>query len=99
MPLVTISGPLRAMSRFLVDAALAKLVGKAVQNGEEIIRSAPAKFGTNPTTLHNRVKGKVEVGSRPGPQTKMSEAEELETKELLVYAHSHCFGIHRPELG
>ena len=58
---------------------------KAVQKGQSISQAARV-FGVPKTTLYDRVSGRVQYGTNPGPQSYLNSKEE---KELSSYL-KHC---------
>ena len=58
---------------------------KAVQEGQSISQAARV-FGVPKTTLYDRVSGRVQHGTNPGPQSYLNSKEE---KELSSYL-KHC---------
>ena len=58
---------------------------KAVQEGQSISEGA-RDHGVPKTTLYDRVSGRVQYGSYPGPQPYLNNQEE---KELATYS-KHC---------
>jgi hypothetical protein len=55
----------------------------AVENGMKI-RHASELYGVPKSTLHDRVTGKVQHGTRPGPSAYLTEEEEEELVEFLL---------------
>ena len=59
---------------------------KAVQDGSPI--TTARAHGVPKTSLHNRIKGKVVHGVKPGPKQYLSVEEETELAEFAIEAAS-----------
>ena len=57
------------------------------------IYSAAAKFSVPRNTLHDRIKGLVKHGSKPGPSTILSAEEEQALEAYLFYMADHGYPL------
>lgn len=70
-----------------------------VRSGLGSVRSAVFKFEVHWSSVSAYLIGKVAAaGSRPGPPTVLSVAEELPTEDVPVHRRSYYLGIERPQL-
>ena len=68
---------------------------KAVSDKEMAITQAAAKYSVPHKTLDDRIKKKVEHGSRPGPSTVLTKEEEDGLVSYLVYMAQRGFPLTR----
>ena len=66
---------------------------KAVSDKEMTITQAAAKYSVPHKTLDDRIKKKVEHGSRPGPSTVLTKEEEDGLVSYLVYMAQQGFPL------
>ena len=72
---------------------------KAVRNGSADSINAAAKIhGVPPTTLKNRLSGKVVDGTNPGPVPYLDNEEEQELGEYLIQANKVGYGKTRHQV-
>ena len=64
---------------------------KAVQEEGMTVSGAAKQFQVPRKTLDDRIKGRVEHGSRPGPPTALSAEEEGALAAYLLYMAKHGF--------
>ena len=57
---------------------------KAVHDGKMSINRAAVEHGVPPTTLKDRLSGRVKYGTKPGPRPYLSPDEEEELAHFLV---------------
>ena len=69
---------------------------KAVSDKEMTITQAAAKYSAHRKTLDDRIKKKVEHGSRPGQSTVLTKEEEDGLVSYLVYIAQRGFPLTRP---
>ena len=83
--------PLQWSTQAMLDAM------KAVQDGSPITTTAKV-HGVPKTSLHNRIKGRVVHGVKPGPKPYLSMEEETELAEFAIEAASVGCGQTRKQI-
>lgn len=68
---------------------------KAVEKEALTISAAASKFKVPRKTLDDRIKGRVQHGTAPGPSTVLSAEEEDALQSYLIYMAQHGFPLTR----
>lgn len=71
---------------------MATAIKSVVDGSAESINSAAKMHGIPPTTLKNRLSGRVVDGTNPGPKPYLSSKEEEELRDYLVLANKMGYG-------
>ena len=73
-----------------MDAAIKAVMNQSVDS----INAAARDHGVPPTTLKNRLSGRVVDGTNPGPVPYLSKEEEKDLEEYLIEANKIGYGKH-----